>query len=158
MNAAQRRALAACLLLAAPAGCGEKEAPVAPVKGVVTIDAKPLDEATVSFVPDPGNKHVTPGVGVSETDGTFQIRHNGRFGVAPGKYKVLISKKNATKPGVEVPKAFLNDPVQQELMGVRKETLPKKYSDPASATEIVEVKEGGNTFEFDVKRSVAAKK
>lgn len=134
----------ACIALGTiTAGCGDASGPrLAPVEGAVTLNGKPLEEATVSFVPDPSNREVTPGLGVSGEDGTFKVQHNGRFGLALGKYKVLISKTGSAKPGVTVPEAFANDPIQQRMMGIRKETLPKKYSDPATSTEIVEVKDG----------------
>lgn len=140
-------------------GCGGASGPkLVPVDGVVLVNGKALGDATISFVPDPSNQEVTPGSGFSAEDGTFKARHNGRFGLALGKYQVLISKKASDSSGVKIPEAFINDPIQQEMMGVRKETLPKKYSDPATATEFIEVKASDNHYDFDLNTKVAVKK
>ncbi len=66
----------------------------------------------------------------SAPDGHFRARDYGRAGLAPGKYKVLISKKAEPPPGTEFPYAIKVDRVQQEMMGIRKETLPPQYTDP----------------------------
>lgn len=134
-------------------GCGDDGPRLVPVKGTVTINGKPLGEADLTFVPDPSNKDVTPGADRTGPEGNYMARFNARTGLAPGKYKVLISKKAAPPAGVVLPDEIKMDPVQQEMMGLRKETLPKKYADATEATEMIDVGEEGGVFDFDVKAS-----
>jgi hypothetical protein len=81
------RGLAAALVLAA-AGCGHR-GPV-PVEGVVTLDNKPLERVTVTFVPadDAGQ----PASGLTGSDGSFRLTST-RFGdgARPGDYKIFIT-------------------------------------------------------------------
>jgi len=72
-------------------GCGGKGGPVLPVNGIVTLDDKPLDEATVIFHPE--EEGATSGFARTGSDGKFVIRGaKGEKGLAPGKYKVTVSK------------------------------------------------------------------
>jgi len=147
------RVTAAWALIAAIAvGCGESGPTLVPVEGILTLDGKPLEEATVSFMPDPSNTEVTAGMGLTEEDGKFYARHNGRYGLAVGRYKVTFSKTAEPPPGAKIPAGMENDPLQQEFLGLRKQTLPKKYTDLQKATEVVEVKNGeNNVYKFDLK-------
>lgn len=151
----RRLGIAAGGLLAAGllVGCGEGGPHLVPVSGTVTLNGNtPLERAEVTFVPDPTNKDVTPGGDMTGPEGNFKARYSGRAGLAPGKYKVLISKKAEPPPGMELPEAIKVDRVQQEMMGIRKETLPAQYTEAAKSEEYVEVKDGqDNIFDFDVK-------
>src|SRR5689334_8489066 len=82
-----------CLLLAgvligAGLGCGGR---LSKVRGVVTLDGKPLDAAGVQFWPIGG--HGQPANGITETDGRFHVdTHDPDDGAWPGEYKVVVSK------------------------------------------------------------------
>src|SRR5262245_53940087 len=98
--------MASALLVAIVVGCGDGPALV-PVAGSVTLDGKPLEGANLSFMPVPGNVISTPGSDVTGPDGTFTMTFNGRSGLAPGKYKVLISKTEEVAPkGREIDPVF----------------------------------------------------
>lgn len=155
-NNLRRASLLAALLGLTIVGCGEEGPNLVPVKGTVMMNGKPFAEADLTFVPDPSNKDVTPGSDKTGPEGTYTARFNSRFGLAPGKYKVLISKKAELPPGIELPPEMKMDPVQQQMMGLRKETLPKKYSEATESTEMIEVGDAGGTYDFEVK--VATKK
>jgi len=72
-------------------GCGEKGGPVLPVNGIVTLDDKALDEATVTFHPE--EQGVASGTARTGSDGKFVIKGvKGANGLAAGKYKVTVSK------------------------------------------------------------------
>jgi len=159
MRGESRITAAWALAAAIVAGCGEEGPRLVPVTGTVTINNKPLGDAEISFVPDPSNKDVTPGADITGPEGNFKVSHGGRAGLAPGRYQVLISKKETAPNGLVLPEAIKVDRIQQEMSGIRRESLPKRYSDATSSTEYVEVKEDGkNDFQFDVKASATKKK
>jgi hypothetical protein len=55
-------------LLVASAGCGGGGESA--IEGIVTLDGKPLDKATVTFAPVEGGRPIS---GMTESDGTFKI-------------------------------------------------------------------------------------
>lgn len=79
-----------CLLLLA--GCGGSS--VAPVSGTVTLDGKPLANATVVFQPDGGGKEPGPASsGVTDANGRYTLRvvTGSTDGAVVGKHKVSIT-------------------------------------------------------------------
>lgn len=126
---------------------------VVPVTGTVTINGKPLEGATVSFTPEESNAVKTLGTDTTGPEGNFKLMYNDRTGIAPGKYKVLISKQEA-KAGVVIPEEFKKDPVMAKMAGMTKESLPPAVSDAEESSFTREVKESGdNVFDFDIKAS-----
>jgi hypothetical protein len=89
-----------CLLLGAlavlPAGCGGGPTPV-PVSGRVTLDNKPLANATLQFVPVAAAKDNTTqisSIGTTGEDGRYSLTLNTdghAKGALVGKYKVMIT-------------------------------------------------------------------
>lgn len=67
-------------------GCGIK---LVPVQGVVTLDGKPLEGATVIFTSPDGK---TNGSGMTDATGAFSITTADKLGAAPGTYKVCVTK------------------------------------------------------------------
>jgi hypothetical protein len=120
--------VAGCLVLLAQ-GCA-KEAPKYPVRGKVSFKGQPLTEGTVMFVAS--GTGVT-GAGTIQSDGSYELR-SGKpgNGMAPGSYRVSV-----------------NPPYYDPTTG----SPPKfavKYQDPESSGLKAEVKEGSNTFDFDL--------
>src|SRR5262245_50681880 len=101
MATMKRSSPMAVVLAALLAGCGSGPK-LATVTGTVMLNNKPLEGAELTFVPDPSNRSVTPGSDVTGPEGNYKVRYLDRFGLAPGKYKVLISKKQVA-PGQELP-------------------------------------------------------
>ena len=66
-----------------------------PVRGTVTHDGKPLEGALVSFVPADSNKDLAPGGGATGPQGDYRAMFRGRSGLAPGKYRVMVSQTSA---------------------------------------------------------------
>ncbi|SRR5579883_183315 len=64
---------------------------VVQVSGKVTVDEEPLEEGTITFIPDPskGNTSVFFATGVVE-NGAYQVLTEGKNGVPPGWYKVIV--------------------------------------------------------------------
>jgi hypothetical protein len=127
---AMRGAWASSILMLV-AGCGGGGGLV-PVEGTVTLDGKPLPDATVTLsqvkVTDPG-----PFVGVTDADGRFALAAVGKqgSGAVPGEYFLFI-RTVATPPGAD---EFTPPPQQREV-------VPPNYR---SGTIRFQVPEGGST-------------
>jgi hypothetical protein len=134
-------------LVSMASGCGDGPALV-PAAGIVTLDGKPLEGATLSFVPAAGNAESTAGSDVTGPQGNFQMTFNGRAGLAPGKYRVLISKtEEVDTKGKEISPVFAKASFEKKLMGLAKETIP-----PQKLEREVEVPPGGaKDFALDFK-------
>jgi len=132
--------IAMVFLVSTISGCGDGPSLV-PARGIVTLDGQPLEGATVSFVPVPGNPVSTAGTDATGPQGNFTMTHNGRAGLAPGKYKVLVSKTEEIAPkGKEVSPIFAKASFEKRLMGLTKETIP-----PQKLEKEIEVPEAGVT-------------
>jgi hypothetical protein len=145
------------MALAIVAGCGSEEDKISlvPVKGTITMNGKPLEGATVSFVPDAGNKFNTPGVDTTGPEGNYMIRFKSRSGLSPGKYTVVVEQSvNPTFAG-EMSEPMKNDPMMLQIAadaasqaGAKKKTAPaitKKEFEAQVASE------KNDPFDFDVK-------
>jgi hypothetical protein len=83
--------LASCAFLAT--GCGGSG--LVSVKGFVTLDGKPLEGATVIFVPAAGEVVTSTGAGLTDDLGRFELTTTQEGdGIRPGTYRVTISKKD----------------------------------------------------------------
>ena len=81
-------------MLGGSAGCGGSN--LVKVRGVVTLDGKPLSSATISFNPIGGAGR--PASGLSDGDGNFQLTTSRtNDGAAPGEYKVTVTKEQAAE-------------------------------------------------------------
>lgn len=69
------------------AGCSAE--PVAVVEAKVLVQGEPVSEAQVIIEPDPSGKGAV--FGMTKPDGTCVFDWSGRKGLAPGKYKILIT-------------------------------------------------------------------
>src|SRR5260370_16035766 len=92
-----RACLVAVVLALLLAGCGGRSFKTLPVSGRVTLDGKPLANATVAFVPEapPGQKDRPPSsVGTTDQDGRYTLALNidpETTRAVMGKHKVLIT-------------------------------------------------------------------
>jgi hypothetical protein len=144
-------ALAASLL----AGCRSGEPRLVPVSGTLTLNGRPFEGAEIEFMPDPGNTAITPGTDVSGPEGNYKIMHRNRSGLAPGKYRVVITKK-AQFVQANVPEDMKDDPYMVALGRVGLESQHTLADEVKGSFEDREVPEGGGVLDFDVK--VATKK
>ncbi|MDG3005341.1 carboxypeptidase regulatory-like domain-containing protein [Paludisphaera mucosa] len=161
------RRLAPIAILMLTAGCGHPDDAVAlvPVKGTITRNGEPLANASVSFMPDPGNPDQTPGGDASGPAGTYLARYKSRSGLAPGKYKVIVT------PGLDaagvlvdsnVQEAFKDDPImlgemQRSAASSSKAGRKAKKAAEFKAEFEAEVASDGATLDFDVKQAVSGK-
>lgn len=147
------------------AGCGEGGVSVVPVSGTITLNGQPLEGATVFFTPAADNPTGTPGTDTTGPEGNYKLQYSGRFGVAPGKYKVLVSKEYNSLLA-EANGDLAEDDL--EMLRVMAEPSPgdpePRQAGGVSEAKIVEAKETfdrevltgeENIFEFDLKASAA---
>jgi hypothetical protein len=126
-------ALGFLLVFVAAAGCGGK---TAKVEGVVTLDGTPLQGATVTFVPDNGERQAS---GLTDADGVFHLStFNTGDGALPGTHKVTV-EKSATRAGTggeaghdpEAMRKMMEDyakNAQKDNMKGQKTLIPAEYA------------------------------
>jgi hypothetical protein len=153
---AGREAAAFVLALVAWAGCGGGGPAVEKVTGVVTLDGKPVEGATVSFVPAAGGLFAS---GLTAPDGTFTLNTAAPgakpgSGAVAGDYRVAIVKMESSGQGRT---ADPNDPSYDPLASVSenpnapkkpKYLVPQAYGDAATSGLQATVTKGTNTPTF----------
>lgn len=74
-------------------GCGGDSAKLVPVKGVVTVNGKPLTSGTVQFRPNKskGNTATVEPIGQINDQGEFTLETYGKPGAPLGPYKVTVA-------------------------------------------------------------------
>jgi hypothetical protein len=118
------------------AGCGPSGPEIAYVTGRVTIDGKPLPNATVLFVPENGR----PAGAATDADGNYVLYFaQGRLGAIPGKSSVRITTQRDPTPGDD----------GKSIPG-SKETVPARYNSNSTLEFVVEPKKK-NVANFDLK-------
>jgi len=128
-----------------------------PVSGTVTYNGKPVEKATISFVPSTGEGRGASG---EITDGTYTLTtQSPGDGAFPGTYKVLIdsravdmakveegSQKLAAKVGIQTKQV---DPALiAKFRKTAKSSIPTKYSSATDSNLTAEVKAESNTIPF----------
>ena len=117
----------AAVLLVAGLGCGGSGKPVK-TEGLVTLDGKPVDGATVTFHPEAEQGHVA--TGLTDADGVFQLQTFAEAdGALPGEYKVTVIKTEAqSAPGsASGPEQMMKTMFNRQKK--RSSLLPKQYAD-----------------------------
>lgn len=141
-------------LLFAAAGCREVVAepelpPTTDVSGVITLDGRPLPDATVDFIPDGGERMGQGAFAITDENGAYElssaISRKLRRGAIPGNYRVRISRL-VKADGTVVPS---NSEIPPANLGAA-ESLPPRFSDFAMTELRAEVPILGGTFDFDV--------
>jgi len=152
-----KRVLALTPLLAFAIGCGSGPKLV-PVTGVVTLNGKPLGEAVIQFLPDPATEDTYPADDITGPEGNYKAQTNGRSGVVPGKYRVVVTKV-ITPPPAAVSEQFKDDPFMAELSSRPPDVgkTAKKAADNKVQGEFSrEIPPEGGEFDFDVKATSKA--
>lgn len=157
----RRAAVGIVLAVIGVAGCGGGGPALEKVNGLVTLDGKPVEGATVSFVPGSGGLFAS---GLTGADGRFTLntaapgaRPGG--GAVAGEYRVTIVKmESSAQRRTDDP----NDPNYDPLASVGdnpnapkkpKYLVPQAYGDAAKSGLQATVKKGTNdvTFALDSK-------
>jgi hypothetical protein len=126
----------ATLLLIFP-GCSSSGPEIASVSGRVTMDGKPLANATIVFTPENGR----PSGARTDQNGNYALNFTeGRSGAIPGPNTVYISTvRDAEK-----------DENGKTLVTESKETVPMEYNAASKLTFTVEPRKK-NIADFDLK-------
>jgi len=150
-------AVVAMLAMSGLFGCGSGPKLV-PVSGTVTLNGKPLKDAAILFLPDESNREGLPGQDQTGPEGNYKVMTNGRSGLVPGKYRVVVTK--STVDASKLPGDFKDDPYMGKLVAEG----PAPAGDMAArktpkSTEITgefnsEVLPGGGVLDYDVKAEV----
>jgi hypothetical protein len=122
------------LLLLFLAGCGTKG--FAPVSGTVTLDGKPLPNASVNFQPLDSKQSGQGSAGKTDADGHYSLRVvvDNKAGAVVGKHRVSISSVKEDDPSY--------DPPPGKLPPKARDPIPTKYNAKSQLT--FEVPPGGS--------------
>jgi hypothetical protein len=117
-----------CGILVLAAGCSSRK----PLAAVVTLDGKAVEGATVVLTKTGGGGGA-PISGLTDASGNVLLDTAAKEGVAPGDYKVSVTKVKAQTTGIIKP----GDPEATKLMmkGAKaaKTELPDKYANASSS-------------------------
>jgi len=143
-------------------GCGGAKGPkVEYVEGVVTLDGKPLEGASVGYSPVTPSQGLPAG-GKTDASGRYRLTavRGGKpgGGTAVGDYGVMITKSEIIPPDEPVPPPRLGGP-PPDTIRIRS-VIPEAYGEKATSGLQVTVKPGRNTspefsFELDSKKPKA---
>jgi hypothetical protein len=123
-----RKYLFPLLLISLCVGCGPKRPAMAPVKGKVLLDGRPLNIGNVGTIPSAGRgAH-----GDIQPDGTFELyTYSKNDGAMLGKHKVGVVAYDSSGPkGPESPYGKL--------------LVPRRYMNPETSGFTIDVQPGGN--------------
>lgn len=130
-----------CLTLVTT-GCGEdthrKE-----ITGKVTLKQQPLNEGVIEFVPLAGGTTENPATKEAGMISNGQYTIAADAGLAPGKYKVLITAGDSTTP------ANPDEPPGPSGNFVMKDRIPPEFNS-RSKLEVEVTDKGPNQFDFDI--------
>jgi len=138
------RAAGLVLLVFTAAGCGGKYTPV-PVSGVVTLDGKPVEGATVYFYPVGDEREGRPATGNTDKNGEYHLSTmKPRDGALRREYKIVVHKNVPTIPNLKIPdfpdtlegksarQDFMYNTFEAKGIQPFKNALPVKYGDSNS--------------------------
>jgi hypothetical protein len=115
-------------------GCADRSKPVQ-VKGIVTLDHKPVVGAMITFLSQKGGRDAH---GWSGPDGSFELTtFSPNDGALAGDYKVIVNYKDPESSSAEMTdetKAMQAISKKPSLKKAPKYSIPSKYSDPAKTT------------------------
>ena len=116
-------------LAALTAGCGESGPKLVPVSGTVTVDGKPMAGLVLSFLPDPSNTGALPSENEVGSDGKYTAVTQGRKGLVPGKYHVVILRGPAAAGIVKAEEKAANEAFKDDPFMAAASEAPAKKKD-----------------------------
>lgn len=126
------------LAMLAVAGCGPGNGlTLAPVKGTVSHQGKPLDHGSVIFTPT-GDTKGPQGEGPIESDGSFAIKTAGSSGAVVGQHIVTVNCRRVVTP------EEARNLVVGELL------IPQRYARMDQTPLRFEVKKGKNELPIEL--------
>lgn len=145
------RILGWCLLAALVCGCGRRGPRVELVEGVVVLDGKSVEGATVFFSPAASEGAAgLPAAGRTAADGSFRLNAGGGAtpgaGTKVGDYIVTVIKQESDS----LPPPDLNSPPPDFKEILVRDLLPTIYKLSATSPLRATVKPGKNTYRFEL--------
>ena len=132
------------ILAACTAGCGDGRVALAPVKGTVTLDGKPLASGSLTFE-SPGQRPATAKIVRGEI--VEVTTYETGDGVPLGTHQVAVWSNE------EAASAVTANPGEGKVGAnymVGRSLLPARYNDPATSGLSVEIKPGENVVAFQL--------
>jgi hypothetical protein len=130
-------------------GCGgpKQDLPeVVPVSGTVTLDGKPLANATVTFIPV-GTTRGGTCLGVTDDSGRYEMSAgNGRKGTPVGEFRITCTKW-VMPDGSDYPKDSQVSPLETNA----RELLPERYTNEYATELKATVPAAGTTVDLHLK-------
>ena len=116
-----------CTLLFVLSGCGKSK--LHPVKGIVTLNGKPLEKATVLFISEEADGRDV--FALTDAEGKFELStHTPKDGAMAGSYKIVIQYSEPDEGPLltfatpaDAQKASADKPPKEPI-------LPSIYTDP----------------------------
>lgn len=161
------KSLILCVLVTAFVGCGESNPPTEEVTGVVTLDGKPVEGATITFTADDAAGESA--TGKSGVDGKYTLTtFSAGDGAMAGSYKITV-KKFPEVEGSAAPTAPVEEKSQEDEYAAfeqgytaadaakkgtksAKNQLPAKYESAVKSGLTATVVAGGeNNFDLELK-------
>ena len=132
------------------ASCAPKDSNIGgQVEGIVRIDSQPLANADVYFAPIAEGSFAS---GIANEIGEFQLKTAGQSSDQPsstdipvGKYRVFFNHEAVVSPDVLDENGAIVTPATTYC------DMPVRYTNPETSGLIVEVAEGENFFNFNLK-------
>lgn len=106
-------------------GCNDTGPKLMPVSGRITLDGKPLPRGSVSLRTD---EHWEQPAGSIDADGKYVMYTQGKAGVPPGSYRVVVFATEAA-----------HDADGKAHPGLPVSIIPATYNDPATTPLTIEV-------------------
>ena len=123
-------------------GCGGTS--YIPVSGTVTVDGKPMEGVTLSFLPEAGGTNAS---GTTSPVGTFTVRTSDKNGCLPGTYVVTIAKYEQ-KPAKMPANRTVAGPIPNDNPITNR--LPDKYAKKETSGFKVTVERNMKPLEFSI--------
>ena len=138
--------LSICAVIVVSAvGCGPSRPKTVPVTGVVTLDGKAVEGASVMLAPQGEGR---PALGMTDKEGKFALQtFESGDGAILGKHQLTVRKVLTT--GVQADRDGLSGVMAPD--GIRERwIIPKKYSNPKEWDRTVEVEPGMEPLKLEL--------
>ena len=132
----------AAAVCALAAGCSDRPA-LAPVKGTVTLDGKPLAAGSITFEA----KGLRPATGKIVNGEIVELTtYDAGDGVPVGQHKVSVTATEDPASAVVANPGDAKAPKANYMVG--KSLIPARYNDPSTSGLTADIKKGENAVEF----------
>lgn len=132
-------------VLALVGGCGESAGPSGKVTGKVTYQGQAVSSGMVSFA---GEEIGVGGGGLLQEDGSYELLNVAGGAIPVGAYKVAIRPVPPKLPNGDM--EAMEERMKNSSPWPKIPNIPAKYRNVQTSGFSAEVKEGDNTFDFEM--------